>query len=191
MANESIYLIPNGPKNLSTLFPSVPWTQVTEYYVELIDEDDAVVSTSTLNEICNCVNDESCSVHFLNYLGTFDVANFLKPRIIHEPSSDEFKKSPGIPLQKSDSGIERFNVRSNDTYEVRRKSLENEMEWLQECADSTKAYIQWTGIEGQNDDFLAIVISNSKVEKLKNDREFEYDFVIQFKLANEFNSQRN
>jgi len=42
---KAIY-IPNGPKNLATLFPDVNFRDVAEYYLELTDSDVNVVATT-------------------------------------------------------------------------------------------------------------------------------------------------
>lgn len=192
MATQTVYLIPDGPKNLASLFPEINWRDITEYFVQVLDVNSAIVGTTPLINLCNCVNDESVIVYFLNYLGNFDAAVFQKPHVIHEPSSSEFKKGLKYPLQKTDTGTERFNVVSNDTYEAKRKCIAEEMIWLQECADSPKAFMEWPGKEGQPEDYLPVVIINSKFDKLKNDlSEFQYEYVIQFKLSNEFFSIRN
>lgn len=180
-----VYLLPDGPKNLSALFPAIDWNQVVEYTVQAIDDTGAVVSTSALNGACRCNNDESVSIHFLNYLGAIDTVIFPKPKVLHEASGSEFINGLSHPLSKTDTGIERFNVRSNDTYEARRQSTEEEMNWLQECMDSPKAFLEWNGTEGQEDDYLPVVILNGKFEKLKNVNEYTYEFVLQCKFSNE------
>lgn len=191
MADQSVYFIPAGPKNLDPIFPGLNWANVKDYYIQVLDVDGNVVSTSPIIIPCNCANDESVVISFLNYLGAFDTVIFQKPRIIHEPVSGEYKKGLTHPLSKTDTGIERFNVTANDNYEAKRKCKEAEMIWLQESAGSPKAFMAWAGTEGQADNYLPIRILDFKFDKLKNDREFEYDFVIQFKLANEFFSIRN
>lgn len=188
---KGIYLIPNGPKNLAILFPSIDWSNVKDYYIQLTDEDDAIVMTSRTSKLCSCTNDEGVRIHFLNYCGTYDTVNFLKPKVIHEPTSSEYQKTLDYPLQKTDTGIERFNLKSNDTYEIRRNSQEEEMPWLQELVDSPKCFLEWTGIEGQPDSYLPIVVVNTKMEKIKNLNEYNYDFVLTFKLANEYILIRN
>ena len=186
MNKKAVYLIPNGPKNLANLFPEIDWEQVSEYFVQVLDEDEAVAATSTLNKVCDCGGDEKIRIHFLNYLGTYDAINFTKPRITHEATSSEYQNGLSYPLEKTDTGIERFNVRSNDTYEVKSSSHpEKDLPWLQELCDSPKAYIEWTGIQGQQDSYLPITVINKKFEKLKPQNDFRYDVILEFKLSNE------
>ncbi len=191
MATQAVYLIPDGPKNLASLFPEINWNDITEYFIQVLDVNNLIVGTTPTIKLCNCVNDESVVISFLNYLGAFDTVIFQKPHVVHEPLSSEYKKGLNHPLSKTDTGIERFNVTSNDMYEAKRKCTEDEMIWLQECADSPKAFMAWAGIQGQADNYLPIRILDFKFDKLKNQNEYEYDFIIQFKLSNEFMSIRN
>ena len=187
----STFYIPNGPKNIASIFPGIDFNNVQEYFIEVFDEDGLLVCTTPLNKVCKCSGDESVRVHFLNYLGTYDALNFLKPEIVHEDTSGEFQKGLQHPLQKTDTGIERFNVNSNDTYEVKLKCSEKDMVWLQECADSPKMFMEWNGAEGQPAAYIPVIKLAGSFKKLKNDREFDYDFIIKFKLSNEFITIRN
>lgn len=191
MANENVYYIPNGPKNIASLFPNVDFTQVSEYFISVLDTAGINVATSPVNKVCSCGPDDKVRIHFLNYLGTYDAVNFIMPKIVHEDTASEFQNALSDPLSKTDTGTERFNVQSNDTYEVLLKCNETDMPWLMECKDSPKAFMEWTGTEGQSDDYLPVVIIAAKVDKLKNVNEFSYLFVMQFKLANAYNSIRN
>jgi hypothetical protein len=191
MANESVYYIPNGPKNIASLFPVVDLSQVSEYFVSVVDTESNIVASSPINKICKCAADEKIRIHFLNYLGTYDALNFLKPKIVHEDTASEFQNALNDPLEKTDTGIERFNVRANDTYEARLKCNETDMPWLMECFDSPKLFMEWTGIEGQADDYLPIVKIAGKADKLKNVDEYAYEFILQFKLSNEYQTIRN
>lgn len=188
---KGAYYIPNGIKNLKLLFPTINYDDVQEYFIEVLNRNGNVVATTPLNKVCNCAADEKIRVHFLNYAGTYDALNFQKPKIVHEDTAGEYENGLSYPLEKTDTGIERFNVKSNDIYEVKLKCREQDMPWLQECADSPKMFIEWVGTEGQPDDYLPIVKSSGKFEKLKNVEEYNYEFVIQFKLSNEFQTIRN
>lgn len=191
MATQSAYYIPNGPKNLKPLIPLAPWDDIVEFYVEVLDELEDVVATSPVNRICNCASDEKERVHFLTYLSPYDALNFNKPKISHEDTATEYQATLNYPLSKTDTGIERYNVRSNDIHEVKLNCKESDMAWLQECADSPKLFIEWIGTEGQPDDYIPVVKISGKFDKLKNVDEYDYEFVLQFKLSNEFTSIRN
>lgn len=188
-----VYLIPSGPSNLTQIFPDIDWTQVEEYYVEIFNEDDdSIAFTPTYKMGCCCGEEDNIRISFFNSLGQYDGMSFGKPSILHETVSSSYAKSLGIPLSKRDTGIERFNVRSNDTYEVRNTCYnESQIKWAQEIVDTPKAFLQWTGIEGQDDDYIPIVILDSKLQKSKIVNDFSYEIVLQFKLANDRVIQRN
>lgn len=189
--SSSVYLIPAGPKNLQSLFPGIDFSQVTDYYLEVKNTDNTVVATTPTYKSNCCCPDDKIRIHFLNYLGAYDAVNFRKPAVEHADTSTQYKNGLNYPLQKTDTGTERFNISSNDTYTALLKCKEADMPWLQELADSPKMYLEWTGIEGQADDYIPIIKTDGKFEKLKNQIEFDYEFTLEFKLSNEFYSIRN
>ena len=182
-----IYLLPNGPKNLSSLFPTINWDDIEEYYIQALDRGDSIIATSTINKMgCCCKEGEYIRIHFLNYLGTYDAMNFEHYNIIHEPESSSYEKSLRFPLSKTDTGIERFNVRSNETFQLKTSAYtEKDMDWLMELVDSPKAYIEWKGKEGQPDSYIPVIILNGKKEKQKLEERYSYEFIIEAKLSNE------
>lgn len=189
---SNIIYIPNGPKNLANTFPLANWADVVEYFVEALDISNNVLATTTVNCIGCCCGDDKVRLHFLNYLGTFDAVNFMKPAVTHETNFSEFEKGLPNVLSKPDTGIERFNIKPNDLTVARTNCYsEANMLWLQELADSPKVYMEWKGIQGQADSFIPVVITSKKFEKIKNLNDFRYDFVIEFKLSNEYLTLRN
>lgn len=188
---SKVLLIPDGPANLQTYFPTIDWRDIKDYYIEVIDEEDAVMATTVINKHCTCCGNSGIRVHFLNFLGTYDAVNFRKPYIVNQDQSSTYKKGLSHPLKKEDTGIERFDVRSNDTYQARRFCYEYEMPWLQECQNSTKAFMEWKGAEEQAPGFIPIVILDQSFPKLKNHKEYNYEYLITFKLANEYTTIRN
>lgn len=188
---KSVFLIPAGPKNLAALFPTIDFSKVTEYYIEVKTTDNALVATTPLYKSNWCCADDKIRILFLNYLGTYDSVNFPKPSIIHEDAAEEYKKGLRDPLQKSDTGTERFNVSGMDTYSAKLNCNEPDMPFLQELADSPKIFLEWKGTEGQPDDYIPVVKIAGKFDKLKNVDEFRYQFVLEFKLSNEYFSIRN
>lgn len=190
--NKIVY-IPNGPKNLSVLFPLIDWSTVSSYFVELLEQTtNLTLASSTLNKFGCCCSEDTVRVYFLNYLGTWDAVNFLKPNVTHETKAEEFEKGLPNVLSKTDTGGERFNVTSNDNFEVITNCYNEEhMLWLQELADSPKAYIQWKGVQGQGDNYIPITIIGSKFPKKKRLNDFRYEFHLEFKLSNEYIILRN
>lgn len=189
--SKSVYDIPSGPKNLQALFNEVDFSKITDYYLQVEDSSNNVLATTPAYKSNCCCPDDKIRLHFLNSLGKFDAINFLKPSVIHEDTNDEFQNSLEYPLQKTDTGIERFNIRSNDTYQASVNLKEADMPWVRELADSPKILLEWTGIEGQSDDYIPVIKIADKFNILKNDKEFQYQFTIQFKLSNEYMMIRN
>ncbi|WP_147313823.1 hypothetical protein [Deminuibacter soli] len=182
-----VYSLPNGPKNLRPLFDSLDWSIIEEYFLELWNADSTLILTTCVNKVIDADND-ICRVHFLNYLGTIDAVTFPKAQITHEDKNDEYVRPLPYPLTKTATSVQRFNVRSNDTYEVRsRQYPEDALSWLQELKDSPMAFVEWTGTEGQPDSYLPIVVNSSKIDKQKNQAsgDYVYTFVMQFKLGNQ------
>ncbi|MBL0235035.1 MAG: hypothetical protein IPQ08_15480 [Chitinophagaceae bacterium] len=189
MAN--VIYIPNGPANLQPLFPNVDFGSIAEYYVEVIGEFE-IMATTPINKMECCCDSDKVRVHFLNYLGTFDAVNFEKPIVTHEAQSAEYKGSLAAPLIKTDTGFERFDVRANDTKVARNQCYQEEnMPWLQELMDSPKTYEEWSGTQGQPANYLPIVIKDKSFEKLKNENDFRYDVLIEYKKSNEIITIRN
>lgn len=185
----NVFYIPSGTKNLSAIFPAVDWANVKSYTV-IVTDGSSTLATSPLFKVC-CAPDDYIRLHFVNSAGGIDAVTFGKPSVIHEDTAGEFQNAVGYPLQKTDTGTERFNVNGNDTYEAKYKAVETETKWLRELADSPKVWMEWTGTEGQADDYIPVVKIPGKFGMVKNIDEFNYDFVVQFKLSNNYITQRN
>lgn len=182
----NVYYIPSGTKNLNNLFPELNFNEVKDYYVEVYNDATVIATTPVFNVGCCC----DIRVIFYNYLGTYDGINFSAPNIIHENISKLFQKGLSYPLSETDTGLERYGISSNDTYDVINTCYtEKDKEWVQELLDSPKAFITTIGIEGLPDAYLPIIILDSKFEKQRNT--FDYIIKLQFKLSNEFIIIRN
>ena len=183
----SIYGLANGPKNLKVLFPGIEWLQIDEYFLELWTAAPLQILSTNANSI-KSYTDNSVRLHFLNYLGTYDAVTFNRANIEHEDSASSFQKTLSYPLSKTDASHSRLNLKSNDTYEVRTIDyLEADQAWLKELKDSPSVFIEWTGIEGQADDYLPVSMETGKVTLMKNTiNDFIYEFGVKFKLSNEY-----
>lgn len=180
--DKAVFDLPNGPKNLAALFPAIDWSRVVEYEVRLKDADNNILVNTPMN-VLRCAGDSSIKVHFQNNLGRFDMVPFARYRIQHDNSSSEYKTG---------SETERFNIRSNETYEaVTTCYNEEDQKWLSELADTAKAFLQLDGFEGRADTFVSIKILDGKFEWKKIDDDFQYVFSIQFKMAVENNLIQN
>lgn len=187
---KAIY-IPNGPKNLASLFPTVDFKEVAEYFITLKDQNDAILVSGTVNVLETCVEDY-VRLHFLNSLGTIDAINFQIVNIENDTKADSYERPTSYPLEKSQHAINRFNVKSNSVYTVRTADYyEEHMEWLEELQASPLAWIEWKGIQGQPDSYLPIVIVDQKQVKRKEDDRYVYEVTMQFRLSHERFNIRN
>lgn len=169
------------------MFPGVDMNLVDEYYLELHDDadDSILVTTNHFNRAC-CCGPDTMRIFFVNYLGGIDAINF---RIMSEETdvkSDQWKKTLPYPLKKFDGGLQRFNVTSNETVTVDTKCFqEPDQPWLKELMASPNAWVQWIGDQGQDSDYLPIVILDGKFTTRQEEDRYEYIFTIQFIYAND------
>lgn len=181
---KPIYL-PNGPKNLASLFPTIDFNQVAEYTLQLIDSADTIIATTPLNVLASC-EDDNVRIHFLNAAGAIDAMNFKRITVDHEAKADSFEVPTKYPLNKPDHGISRFNVKSNDTWVVKSVEYgEDRMGWIDELLDTPVAWMEWAGTQGQPDSYLPIVITDQKSQKVKEDERYYYEVTLTFKMSHE------
>lgn len=186
---KPVFDLPCGPKNLAGLFPSIDFSKVEEYYVTLKAGDGEVLVTTPVMVLCNCP--DVLRLHFQTYLGRFDAVNFDQVRIVHKAESGEFRRPLPDAVQRTDTGIERLNIRANDVYEgITYKYDERAMDWLAELLDSPFALMEMDMVEGQ-ESFLPMRILDGQFEKRTVDEKSVMEFRVQFKLANEFITIRN
>lgn len=184
MSVKSFY-IPNGPKDLEPLFPGVDFEEIQSYYIEVL-EGATVIATGTINQLDGECCSDKVRIRFLNYLGAVDAINFKVKNDEHETKSDSKRVSTSYPLVKSQHTIGRFNVKANNTLTLSTTDYgERDNEWIQELFDSPLAWIEWTGIQGQSDDFIPVVIQDAKFFKVKEEDRFINEVVIQVIMSNE------
>lgn len=187
------FLLPSGPKNLQSIFPGVDFTQVEEYFLEIQNQDtfEIMATTNHFKRGC-CCNDDTLRLFFVNYLGGIDAVNFRIATEEHETVSSSWKKPNAYPLAKWDGGKQRFNVTSNETIVAFTTCFgEDDQDWLKELTDSPNAWIQWIGTQGQDDDYLPVLIKDGKWTTRKLDGRYEYVFQIEFEMSNDNITQRN
>lgn len=185
-----INLIPAGTKNLHNLFPGIIFRNVGEYYVEAITNTNEVLATTPIFTM-ECMPEKSIRIHFLNSCGQYDAVNFRDLNIVHDDKSDEYKRGTAYPLNKTDAESERFNIRSNDTYTAICYVREEQTALLKELMDSPKMFLEWTGIEGQDDSFIPVLKLEGKLETVKYKDDFRYACTVSFTLSNEYFTFRN
>ena len=176
-----VLYIPNGPKNLAPIFPFINWDNVEEYYIQFVNNG-STVAKSTMNVIEDCEEDR-VRIHFLTISGVIDGVTMKKVTIEHEAKSSRFEKP--VSSIKSAHAISRSSVRSNDIFTCSIQVNEEDIEYYDELFDSPKAWIEWKGTQGQPDDYLPIVISDKKTEKLKEEDRFDYTLYLEFIYSKE------
>jgi hypothetical protein len=180
------YYIPNGPKNLGFFFPGIDFTQVEKYYIEVLDDSEDVLATTTINEMDGECCEDKVRVHFLNYLGAVDAINFKLNDDTHEAKSDTWQKGTQYPLVKSVHGINRFNVKANNTRTLSVADYEEaDMYWLNELKDSPMAWREWAGIQSQGDDYIPVVVVDGKISDVKETDRFTYEIDAQITDSHE------
>ncbi|SHK92863.1 hypothetical protein SAMN05444266_101618 [Chitinophaga jiangningensis] len=188
MEVPGVYQIPNGPKNLETLFPDLDWPRIAEYFIEVLNAEEAVVATC--GRVIHETYCENIRIHFINYLGGVDAINFELWQETHKSQSESWQAlSSNI---KREGGTRRFKVTANDTYRVTTIVYsEAEMEWLKEVLDSPMAWMEWKGVQGQADDYLPItIVDSSVVTRAVSDR-YQYEFTIEYTMSNSDLTIRN
>lgn len=179
--------VPSGPMNLAPLFPGVDFTQVEEYYLELIDQDDdsVVATTNSFTRGC-CCNDDTIRIFFVNYLGGIDAINMKRTVEELETTSAQWKKPLQYPMAKWDGGTQRFNVRSNEVITAENSCYEEaDQEWLKELLASPNTWLQWIGTQSQDDDYIPVVIRDGRFITRKVEGRYLYVLQVQIEFANE------
>lgn len=184
--NVPVYYIPNGPKNITTLFPLVNISDVEQYFIQGLASDDTVLFTTTINEISKCCQEDKIRIHFMNYLGTVDAINFQLMTKEHEPKSTSWERPLKAPLDKTVHAINRSNVKSNETSNaVSIDYSEADMDWITELFDSSLAWKEWAGTQGQADSYIPITITDKSFVTKKEDDRYTYELAVKFKLSHE------
>lgn len=181
---QTAYYIPNGPENLQSIFPALPWAEIEEYYLEVYTPASAALIATTKTMIVDSCEDDY-RIHFLNYAGAIDSVSVKLFSKEHESKSSEYEKPARVPLLKSAHTLMRNNVRANDTYFAVKGTTEEEVEYYDELLDSPLAWIEWPGTQDQPTDYIPIIMLDKKSIKRKEDDRFYYEINIEFKLSND------
>ena len=188
----TIILIGMGQKNLHNLSAgAIDFRKVADYYVCGYDNHGGILFRTPKYVIDNFYADDMIRIGFVSYTGQFDCVDFNKPKITHEDKAGEYQIALHKGFSRRDAGVKRYNITANDTYEAKLKCKETDMPWLQQLVDSPQLFMEESRTDGQPDDYIPVVKVSSKFEKLKNEREFDYELILQFKLANEIIALRN
>lgn len=179
---KAVY-IPSGPANLSNLYTSINFQDVEYYFIELLDEADAVLAT-TGRFIPQACADDHVQIHFVNSCGAIDSIGMKLKGKESARNSERMQNAMTDPFNRSVHGIQRLNVRSSETHTAVTADFgEKDMEWLEELFNTPMAWIQWTSDQGEGEGYLPILITDSKLEKLKENERFTYEVEIQFQFS--------
>lgn len=180
----NVYYLPDGTKNLSSLFPAIDWTTIAGYTVQAADGSGTVIATTPFIEIDYCL-ERGVRIHFINYNNSVDAINFRVQGMEHSSKSDNYQSPDVYPQDKTRHSIGRINIQAGDTFTVSTIDYpEDTLDWINELADSPVAWMEWTGVQGQPDSYLPIVISDVKIPNLKEENRYEYEIVIEFTMSN-------
>ncbi|MVT11375.1 hypothetical protein [Chitinophaga tropicalis] len=192
ISTESAYHIPDGTKNVATLFPSISWKDVEEYYLVINNLEGDPIATTCNNKIVGGIEDNTVRLHFLNSLGMIDAVNFCQVQEDYDIKSDNSEKPLSYPLIKSDGGSARYNIRANESYKVITTLYsEEQMKWLKELFSSPAVWVEWKGTQGQADDYLPVVLADAKYTTLKIEERYTYQVTVEYRLSNQDITIRN
>lgn len=187
----SVLYIPNGLKNLQSLFPLISFSKISSYWLQGVSVADEILFTTPVNIPVECCEDD-ITIHFLNYCGTIDAKSFKEVAIVHSTKSDSYQKPLAYVLNKKAHNNNRYNVTSNDEYNlVCLINDESHLKWIEEIFDSPKAWIEWKGTQGQPDSYIPIIILDQKVVTKKQDERFEYEVNLVITLSHDKITIRN
>jgi hypothetical protein len=177
--------LPSGPKNLQPTF-AVNFSDIGSYFLEVLDSSDTVLATTVTFKINPLYNaDDDFRIHFQNYTGTIDGITFKLVTLEHETKSDSFETPLRSPLDRSQHGVNRFNIKSNDTFQATCTDYsEADTEWIDELFDTPNAWVERKGLQGQQDQLIPIVVLDKKITKQKEDERFINEVTIDFKYSN-------
>lgn len=182
------YYIPNGPKNLAVLFPTLDFSKMVKYYVKAKLADNTVIASLPYNltGVHCCCCGENIRVRYINYCGTVDGMDFKLITQEHEAKSDSFEKPVGYPLIKTEHNVGRFNIKANEIITLSNSDYgEQDRKWVNELIDSPMHWIEVNGIEGQPDSYIPMVIEDTKIVNIKQEDRFINEIIIQIRPSHE------
>lgn len=190
ISGSALY-IPNGPKNIASRFPGIDFNDVDEYTVKVLDANNIVQVTTTINQLSNAC-DDTVRIHFVNYDGAIDSINLKIKTTEHDTKSETYETPLRVGADRSLHSLNRFNIKSNDTYVVTTTDYnENQMDWLQQLFDSPAAWMELHDIYFEGDVYNPVVILDGKLIKRKEDDRFTYETELSFKFSQEKIPLRN
>jgi hypothetical protein len=179
----NIFFLPDGTRNLGKLFP-IDWTQVESYRVQAQDATGETIASTPNIQVDTCI-ERGVRIHFVNYLNCIDAINFHIVSAEHDTKSESYQQPDVYPQDKTRHSIGRMNISTTDSFSIYTIDYpEDALDWLNELADTPFAWLEWFGVQGQQDSYLPIVISDIKNQVRKEDNRFEYQINIDFIMSN-------
>lgn len=179
-----VFYIPNGRANMIAMFPALDWDNITEFYIELVDYSNNVMATTPINRVQEAC-DDGIRLHFVNYLGGVDSCTFKRVSVDNDSKSDGMQSPVTIPLDRSKHSINRTNIKANEFFRVEAELDESEMEWIMELFNSPFVWMEWSGEEGEDPGYIAVVLADAKVQKYKREERFSYTVIVDFFLSHD------
>jgi hypothetical protein len=205
MQNKTLY-IPEGVPNIQSLFPTVDFNNVEEYFITVFDAlsgafdsgfsngfdigtDGGAIATTRINKLDSCCCEDKVRIHFVNSLGEIDTINFSRPDEILEIKSDTWEKALKFPLDRTKGGTTRQGIKSNETIEAETKCYpETDQYWIKELFQAPMAWIETYLPNGFNTptqkELIPIEILDAKFPIRKVEQRYEYLVKIKFSMAN-------
>lgn len=172
-----ITYVPSGTKNLLPIFPTLEWDRMEEYYLEILSSEDVVATSNKyILDICKEID---LRIHFVTSLGEIDAVNLKNISQIHESKSDSYQKPSAIPFSRTDHSIMRNNIIANTTFTGYKTILETDTRYFEELFNTPLAWIEW------EDEYLPIIIIDTKFTEFKLDDRYMYELSIDFKYSKE------
>lgn len=183
-----VYSLNAGIPNLRNMFGAVQWDNVVEYEVFVAYVFFQATRQYYYVSQCGCC-EEHTRIFFLNNLGGYDAINFDYKTEVNKTQSERWQASPPsiwAPVSKAYHSVSRMQPKQNDYYEVQCTCYsEEDMNWIKELLGTTRAYLQWKGVQGQPDGLMPIVLEDSELFTLKKNDRYEYLITLKYSLSNE------
>jgi hypothetical protein len=215
MQSNSIYYLPFGIQNIQSILPSIiPNIPLIAYYrvglVDLAHTATWVHSTpkiflSQLDGVMQgyypmmpIAAPKHTRIYFQNYLGHFDILNFIQReesvKVSSSPTEMPVTAVPNGYLRSLPSRS-RNNVRSSDFSAVTILLCESDMPFMKQLVASSKAFIEYISPEGIGDPpvalMLPIVILDADIDTLTFEGRYEYEMTLKYVLSYENKIVRN
>ncbi len=183
-----VYYIPEGVENIKTLFPAVNFDAVSQWSLVVKDDQDTILAETRTNKIVPCCDDR-LRIHFINACGELDSINFSRAEEVMETKSDTWEKAIKFPLNRSQGGVNRKSITSNEIIEAETTSYsEKDQYWIKELFTTPQAWLEMNLPNGFLDSnekiYIPIEVYDGKFQIRKAEKRYEYLVKIKVAMAN-------